>query len=220
MPATRYDSAYEAVASIEDGATLLISGFGMAGQPIALINALIDVGTTDFTVVTNNSGGGETGISALLAKGRVRRMVCSYPRASDSTVFDQLYRKGEVELELVPQGSLAERIRAAGAGLGGFYTRTGVGTPLAEGKEHREIDGRTYVFESPIRGDFALIAGHQADERGNMTYRKTSRNFGPVMATAANVTIAQVREILPVGGLDPEAIVTPDIFVDRLVKTS
>lgn len=211
------DSAAEAVEGVEDGATVLVGGFGMAGMPVALIDALIDQGATDLTVVSNNAGNGDTGLAALLAKGRVRKVVCSFPRQADSWVFDRLYRAGEIELELVPQGNLAERMRAAGAGLGGFYSPTGVGTPLARGKETREIDGRTYLLELPIRGDVALIGAHRADRMGNLVYRKTARNFGPVMATAATTVVAQVDEVVETGALDPEAVVTPSIYVDRVV---
>ncbi|BBH69750.1 3-oxoadipate CoA-transferase subunit A [Actinoplanes sp. OR16] len=211
------DSALEAVAGIADGSTVLIGGFGMAGMPVQLIDALIEQGAGDLTVVSNNAGNGDTGLAALLAKGRVRKMICSFPRQSDSWVFDGLYRAGKIELEVVPQGNLAERMRAAGAGIGAFYGRTGVGTPLAEGKETREIDGRTYVLEYPIKGDVALIGAYRSDRMGNLVYRKTARNFGPVMATAASLVIAQVREIVPTGDLDPEAIVTPSIYVDRVV---
>jgi 3-oxoadipate CoA-transferase, alpha subunit len=211
------DTAAEAVAGVEDGATVLVGGFGMAGMPVALIDALIDQGATDLTVVSNNAGNGDTGLAALLARGRVRKVVCSFPRQADSWVFDRLYRAGEIELELVPQGNLAERMRAAGAGIGGFFSPTGVGTPLAEGKETREIDGRTHVLELPIRGDVALIGAHRADRMGNLVYRKTARNFGPVMATAATTVVAQVDEVVETGGLDPEAVVTPSIHVDRVV---
>ena len=207
----------EAVAGVEDGSTVLVGGFGMAGMPVDLIEALIRQGATDLTVVSNNAGNGDTGLAALLAKGRVRKMVCSFPRQTDSWVFDGLYREGRVELEVVPQGNLAERMRAAGAGIVAFFTPTGVGTPLAGGKETREIDGRTYVLEYPIKGDVALIGAHRADRAGNLVYRKTARNFGPVMAAAATTTVAQVTEVLPAGGLDPEAVVTPGIYVDRLV---
>lgn len=212
------DTADEAVAGIEDGSTVLIGGFGMAGMPVQLIDALIEQGAGDLTVVSNNAGNGDTGLAALLAKGRVRKMICSFPRQHDSWVFDGLYRDGKVELELVPQGNLAERMRAAGAGIGAFFSPTGAGTPLTEGKETREIDGRTYVLEYPIRGDVALIGAHTADRMGNLVYRKTARNFGPVMATAAATTIAQVSEIVEIGALDPEAVVTPAIYVDRVVK--
>jgi 3-oxoadipate CoA-transferase, alpha subunit len=211
------DEAADAVAGIADGATVLVGGFGMAGMPTTLIDALIDQGATGLTIVSNNAGNGDTGLAALLAKGRVRKMVCSFPRQSDSWVFDGLYREGRVELEVVPQGNLAERMRAAGAGIGAFFSPTGVGTPLAEGKETREIDGRTYVLEHPIKGDVALIGAHRADRAGNLVYRKTARNFGPVMATAATTVVAQVREVVEIGGIDPEVVVTPGIYVDRVV---
>jgi 3-oxoadipate CoA-transferase alpha subunit len=207
----------EAVADIPDGATVLIGGFGPAGQPIELIDALRRHGAGDLTVVNNNAGNGDTGLAALLATGNVRKIVCSFPRQTDSWVFDGLYRSGKIELELVPQGNLAERMRAAGAGIGAFFCPTGVGTPLAEGKEQRTIDGREYVLEYPIKGDFALIKAHRGDEVGNLVSRKTARNYGPVMAAAATTTIAQVTEVVPAGGLDPEAVVTPGIYVDRLV---
>ena len=211
--------ADEAVSGIEDGATVLVGGFGMAGMPVELIDALIRQGASELTVVSNNAGNGDTGLAALLAKGRVRRIVCSFPRQSDSWVFDRLYREGRIELEVVPQGTLAERIRAAGAGIGAFFSPTGVGTPLAEGRETREIAGRTYVLEYPISGDVALIGAHRADLMGNLVYRKTARNFGPVMATAATTVVAQVGEIVEVGAIDPEAVVTPSIYVDRIVRT-
>jgi 3-oxoadipate CoA-transferase alpha subunit len=210
-------SPAEAVAGIRDGATVLVGGFGMAGMPVRLIDALIDSGVGDLTIVSNNAGNGDTGLAALLAAGRVRKVVCSFPRQADSYVFDDLYRAGKIELEVVPQGNLAERMRAAGAGIGAFYCPTGVGTPLAEGKETRTIEGRTYVLEYPIRGDVALIGAHAGDPLGNLVYRKTARNFGPVMATAATVTVAQVSRLVDVGDLDPEAVVTPGIYVDRLV---
>lgn len=206
-----------AVAGIPDGATVMIGGFGRAGQPVELIDALIAQGAGDLTIVNNNAGNGDTGLAALLAAKRVRRIVCSFPRQHDSWVFDGLYRAGEIELELVPQGNLAERIRAAGAGIGAFFSPTGVGTQLAEGKEAREIDGRPYVLEYPIRADFALISAYRGDRWGNLVYRETARNFGPIMAAAAAVTIAQVDEIVGLGSLDPEAVVTPGIFVDRVV---
>ncbi len=209
--------AAAAVAGIGDGATVMIGGFGRAGQPVELIDALIAQGARDLVIVNNNAGNGDTGLAALLAARRVRKIVCSFPRQSDSWVFDGLYRAGEIELELVPQGNLAERIRAAGAGIGGFYSPTGVGTQLAEGKEHREIDGRRYVLEYPIRADFALISGYKADRWGNLVYRETARNFGPIMASAAETTIAQVDELVPLGDLDPETVVTPGIFVNRVV---
>ena len=207
----------EAVAGIADGSVVLIGGFGMAGMPVELIDALIRTDAGDLTVVSNNAGNGDTGLAALLAAGRVRKMVCSFPRQSDSWVFDRLYRAGEIELELVPQGNLAERMRAAGAGIGAFFTPTGAGTPLADGKETREINGRTHVLEYPIHGDVALIKAHRADRLGNLVYRKTARNFGPVMATAAATVIAQVSEVVEIGELDPENIVTQGIYVDRLV---
>ncbi|MDI3408154.1 3-oxoacid CoA-transferase subunit A [Streptomyces cavernicola] len=218
MSARLCEHADEAVAGIEDGSTVLVGGFGMAGMPVELIDALIRQGAKDLTVVSNNAGNGDTGLAALLAKGRVRKVVCSFPRQSDSYVFDELYRSGKIELEVVPQGNLAERMRAAGAGIGAFYCPTGVGTLLAEGKETRVIDGRTYVLEYPIKGDVALIGAHRADRTGNLVYRKTARNFGPVMATAATTVIAQVREVVETGVLDPETVVTPSIFVDRVVQ--
>lgn len=208
----------EAVAGIEDGSTVLVGGFGLAGMPFDLIDALIRQGAKDLTIVANNAGNGDVGLAALLEAGRVRKVVCSFPRQADSYVFDELYRSGRVELEVVPQGNLAERMRAAGAGIGGFYSPTGVGTMLAEGKESRLLDGREYVLELPIRGDYALISAHRADRMGNLVYRKTARNFGPVMATAATTTIAQVTEVVDTGALDPEAVVTPSIFVDRVVQ--
>ncbi|GAA2479387.1 3-oxoacid CoA-transferase subunit A [Streptomyces thermolineatus] len=218
MTTTFAGNADEAVAGIEDGSTVLVGGFGLAGMPFDLVEALIRQGATDLTVVSNNAGNGEVGLAALLKAGRVRKVICSFPRQSDSYVFDELYRAGRVELEVVPQGNLAERMRAAGAGIGAFYCPTGVGTPLAEGKETRVIDGRTYVLEYPIKGDVALISAHRSDGAGNLVYRKTARNFGPVMATAATTVIAQVTEIVPTGGLDPEAVVTPGIYVDRVVR--
>lgn len=211
------ETADLAMAGIEDGATILVGGFGMAGMPFDLIDALIRQGATDLTVVANNAGNGEVGLAALLKAGRVSKVLCSFPRQVDSYVFDQLYRAGKIELEVVPQGNLAERMRAAGAGIGAFYCPTAVGTPLAEGKETREIDGRSYLLEYPIKGDYALIAAHRADRVGNLVYRKTARNFGPVMATAATTTIVQVDEVVETGTLDPEAVVTPSIYVDRLV---
>lgn len=214
---TMCETTAEAVAGIADGSTVLIGGFGMAGMPVALIEALIDQGASDLTVVSNNAGNGDTGLAALLAARRVRKVICSFPRQSDSWVFDGLYWAGDVRLEVVPQGTLAERMRAAGAGIGGFYCPTAVGTPLAEGKEERVIDGRTYVLEYPLAGDVALIGAYRSDEMGNLVYRKTARNFGPVMATAARTTVVQVREVVPTGTLDPEAVVTPSIYVDRVV---
>jgi 3-oxoadipate CoA-transferase, alpha subunit len=207
----------DAVAGTADGATVLVGGFGMAGMPVELIDALIRQGAGDLTVVSNNAGNGDTGLAALLATGRVRKVICSFPRQADSWVFDGLYRAGRIELEVVPQGNLAERLRAAGAGIGAFFTPTGVGTSLAEGKETREIDGRTYVLEHPIKGDLALIKAHVADRIGNLVYRKTARNFGPVMATAARTVAVQVDRVVEIGGLDPEVVVTPGIYVDRIV---
>jgi 3-oxoadipate CoA-transferase alpha subunit len=207
-----------ALAGIQDGAVVLIGGFGGAGQPHELIDGLIVQGAKELTIVCNNAGSGDTGIAALLASGQVRRVVCSFPRQADSYVFDRLYRAGKVELELVPQGTLAERIRAGGAGIGGFFTRTAVGTELAEGKEVRHIDGDDYILEAPIKADVAMIKAHRADRWGNLVYRKTARNFGPVMATAAKLTIAQVSDIVELGELDPEAIVTPGAYVKRVVK--
>ncbi|WP_136586614.1 3-oxoacid CoA-transferase subunit A [Microbacterium hydrothermale] len=206
-----------AVSGIRDGATVMIGGFGRAGQPVELIDALIAHGASGLTVVNNNAGNGDTGLAALLAAGQVRKMICSFPRQSDSWVFDRLYRAGEVELELVPQGNLAERIRAAGAGIGAFFTPTGFGTQLAEGKETRRIDGRDYVLEYPIRADVALISARAADRWGNLVYRETARNFGPIMAAAATTTVVQVDEIVPLGSLDPEGVITPGLYVDRVV---
>ena len=210
-------SVEAALAGIADGSTVMIGGFGGAGQPGELIDALIAQGARDLVVVNNNAGNGETGLAALLKTGRVRKIICSFPRQADSQVFDALYRAGKIELELVPQGNLAERIRAAGAGIGGFFTPTGYGTELAKGKETREIGGRMYVLEAPIHADYAFIKAERGDRWGNLTYRMTARNFGPVMAMAAKTTIATVHEIVPLGGLDPEAVVTPGIFVQRIV---
>lgn len=218
MTAVICDSATDAVAGIRDGSTVLVGGFGLAGMPVRLVDALVEQGATDLTVVSNNAGNGDTGLARLLAEGRVRRIICSFPRQADSWVFDGLYRAGRIELEVVPQGTLAERMRAAGAGLGGFYCPTGVGTPLAAGKEVRDIDGRSYVLEYPIKGDVALIAAHLADRMGNLVYRKTARNFGPVMATAADLVIAEVHDVVDTGALHPESIVTPCIYVDRVVR--
>jgi 3-oxoadipate CoA-transferase alpha subunit len=211
-------SAAEAVADIPDGATVMIGGFGTAGMPSGLIDALIERGPKDLTIVNNNAGNGDTGLAALLKARQVKKIICSFPRQTDSWVFDGLYKAGDIELELVPQGNLAERIRAAGAGIGAFYTPTGYGTPLAEGKETRRIDGRDYVLEYPIYADFALIKALRGDRWGNLVYRKTARNFGPIMATAAKCTIAQVRELVNLGDLDPEAVATPGIFVRRVVE--
>ena len=208
----------EAVADIPDGATVMIGGFGTAGVPNELIDGLLAQGARDLTVVNNNAGNGDTGLAALLKAGRVRKIVCSFPRQADSWVFDSLYRTGRIELELVPQGNLAERIRAAGAGIGAFYTPTGYGTPLAQGKETREIGGRMHVLEHPIHADVALVRAERGDRWGNLVYRKAARNFGPVMATAAKRTIATVHEVVPLGGLDPEAVITPGIFVASVVR--
>ncbi|WP_221583332.1 3-oxoacid CoA-transferase subunit A [Microbacterium sp. G2-8] len=210
-------SVTDAVAGIEDGSTVMIGGFGRAGQPVELIDALIATGAKDLTIVNNNAGNGDTGLAALLAAGQVTKIVCSFPRQSDSWVFDGLYRDGKIELELVPQGNLAERIRAAGAGIGAFFSPTGVGTQLAEGKETREIDGRTYALEYPIKADYALISAYRADRWGNLVYRETARNFGPIMATAAATTVVQVDAMAELGSIDPEHVVTPGIFVDRVV---
>jgi 3-oxoadipate CoA-transferase alpha subunit len=210
-------TAADAVAQIYDGATVMIGGFGSAGQPAELIDALIAQGARELTIVNNNAGNGDTGLAALLKARRVKKIICSFPRQSDSYEFDALYRAGEIELELVPQGNLACRIQAAGSGLGAVFTPTGYGTLLAEGKETREINGKHYVLEYPISADFALIKAQQGDRWGNLVYRKTARNFGPIMATAAKVTIAQVSEIVALGALDPEQVVTPGIFVQQLV---
>lgn len=213
---SRYTLA-EAVADIADGAVVLVGGFGMAGMPSELVDALIDQGARDLTIVSNNAGNGETGLAALINKGRVKKMICSFPRQADSHVFDALYRAGRIELELVPQGNLACRMEAAGAGLGAIFTPTAYGTQLAEGKECRTIDGKHYVLEYPIQGDYSLIKAHQGDRWGNLVYNKSARNFGPIMARAARCTIAQVSDIVSLGELDPEAVVTPGIFVQRVV---
>jgi 3-oxoadipate CoA-transferase alpha subunit len=211
-------SVTDALAKVKDGATVMVGGFGTAGIPNELIEGLIVQGAKDLTVVNNNAGNGETGLAALLKTGRVRKIICSFPRQADSQVFDALYRSGKLELELVPQGNLSERIRAAGAGIGAFFTPTGYGTELAKGKEMREIDGKHYVLEYPIFGDVALIKAERGDRWGNLTYRMTARNFGPSMAMACKQTIASVHEIVELGQLDPEAIVTPAIFVSKIVK--
>jgi 3-oxoadipate CoA-transferase, alpha subunit len=208
----------EAVAGVQDGATVMIGGFGTAGLPNELVDALIEQGARDLTIVNNNAGNGDTGLAALLAAGRVRKVICSFPRQADSWHFDKLYREGKLELELVPQGNLAERIRAAGAGIGGFFTPTGYGTELARGKETRQINGRWYVLEAPIHADLALIKAEKGDRWGNLTYRMTARNFGPIMAMAATVTVASVHELVELGSLDPEAVVTPGLFVQRVVQ--
>lgn len=211
------EAVAEALVGIGDGSTIMIGGFGRAGQPNELIDGLIATGASDLTVINNNAGNGTTGLAALLAAGQVRKIICSFPRQADSQVFDGLYRTGQIDLELVPQGNLAERIRAAGAGIGAFFTPTSFGTVLAEGKETRRINGRDYVLEYPLFADFALISAYAGDRLGNLVYRKTSRNFGPVMAAAATTTIAQVDSILSDGAIEPEAVVTPGIFVDRIV---
>lgn len=211
------DSIAEAVSVVHDGATVLIGGFGSAGGPIELIHALIDLGVKDLVAVNNNTGNGDVGLAALIRNGQVRKMVCSYPRSSQSKVFPELYRAGKIELELVPQGTLAERLRAGAAGIPAFFTPTGVGTPLAEGKEAREFDGRTYLMERAIKADFALVRAEVADDRGNLTFNKTARNFGPVMAMNASCTIAQARRVVAAGQIDPEVVITPGIFVDRVV---
>ncbi len=207
-----------ALADVPDGATILLGGFGSAGLPAELIDGLIAQGAKDLTIVNNNAGNGDTGLAALLKARRVRKIICSFPRQVDSYVFDGLYRAGEIELELAPQGNLAERIRAAGAGIGAFYTPTAYGTELAQGKETRMIDGRGYVLEFPIHADYALIKAERGDRWGNLTYRKTARNFGPIMAAAAKITVATVHEIVELGALDPEAVVTPGLYVERMVQ--
>jgi 3-oxoadipate CoA-transferase alpha subunit len=211
------DSAAAAVADIGDGATVMVGGFGEAGSPIELIHALIDQGAKDLTVISNNTGSGQVGLAALIRNGRVGKMICSFPRTANSTVFPELYRAGRIELELVPQGTLAERIRAGGAGIPAFYTATAVGTVLEEGKERRAFDNREYLLETGLRADFALVKARKADRYGNLLYSKTARNFGPVMCTAAATAIVQVEEIVDAGGIDPETVVTPGIFVQRIV---
>ena len=213
----RVESAAAAVADIHDGATVMIGGFGEAGSPIELIHALVDHGARDLTVVSNNTGSGRVGLAALIANGQVAKMVCSYPRSTNSMVFPDLYRAGKIALELVPQGTLAERIRAGGAGIPAFYTASAVGTVLAEGKEARAFDGREYVMERGLRADFALVRAEKADRYGNLVYNKTARNFGPIMCTAAATTVVQVRTVVEPGGIDPECVVTPGIFVKRVV---
>lgn len=208
----------EALKDVQDGATVLIGGFGTAGIPEALIDGLIEQGARDLTVVNNNAGNGDQGLAALLKTGRVRKIICSFPRQADSYVFDELYRSGKIELELVPQGNLAERLRAAGAGIGGFFCPTGYGTELAKGKETRQINGRWYVYETPIHGDVALIKAEAGDRWGNLMYRKAARNFGPVMAMAAKQTIATVYELKELGELDPENVITPGIYVKKVVQ--
>jgi 3-oxoadipate CoA-transferase alpha subunit len=217
MTSKIHPSVDDALADIPDGSTIMIGGFGQAGQPVELIDGLLRLGAKDLTVVNNNAGNGDVGLALLIESGLVRKIICSFPRQADSHHFDTTYRAGKIELELVPQGNLAERIRAAGAGIGGFFTPTGYGTILAEGKETRNIDGRGYVLEHPIHADYALIKAHRADRWGNLVYRKTARNFGPIMASAARTTIVQVHEIVELGELDPENVITPGIFVNRVV---
>ncbi len=212
------ESAAAALADVPDGATVMIGGFGNAGMPAQLIDALIAQGAKELTVVNNNAGNADAGLAALIGAGRVRKILCSFPRQADSWHFDKAWRAGSIELELVPQGTLAERIRAAGAGIGAFYTPTAFGTKLAEGKETRRIGDRDYVLEYPIHADYALIKADRADRWGNLTYRMTARNFGPIMAAAARITVAQVRETVALGELDPESVVTPGIFVQRIVR--
>ncbi len=211
-------NAVEAVADIRDGDTVMIGGFGEAGSPIELIHALIDQGASNLTVVNNNTGSGEVGLAALIKEHRVAKMICSYPRTANSTVFPKLYHDGDIELELVPQGTLAERIRAGGSGIPAFYTPTSVGTPLGEGKEVREINGRAYVLEYGLTADFSLIKAKTADKHGNLLYNKTARNFSPLMAMAGNITIAQAQEVAEAGELDPETIITPGIFVQKVIE--
>jgi 3-oxoadipate CoA-transferase alpha subunit len=210
-------SIYEAIKQISDGSTVMIGGFGTAGQPAELIDALIEHGAKDLTVVNNNAGNGDLGLAALLKAGQVKKIICSFPRQSDSYEFDKLYYAKKIELELVPQGNLAARIQAAGAGLGAIYTPTGYGTLLADGKESKVINGKGYVLEYPIHADFALIKAFKGDRWGNLTYRKSARNFGPIMATAAKCTIAQVNEVVALGDIDPENVITPGIFVKHVV---
>ncbi len=214
----RIASVAEAIAGIPDGASVMIGGFGESGSPIELIHALIDQGTRDLTIINNNTGNGEVGLAALIGTGQVRKMICSYPRSSHSKVFPELYRAGKIELELVPQGTLAERIRSGGAGIPAFYTPAAVGTPLAEGKETRTIDGRDYLLEYGLTADFALIKCETADRLGNLVYNKTARNFSPLMCTAADITIVQAKRIVEAGEIDPEIVITPNVFVDRIVE--
>jgi len=215
-----FASVRQAVEDVFDGAVVMVGGFGEAGSPIELIHALIDQGARDLTVVSNNCGSGEIGLAALLKAGQVRKVVCSFPRTANSTVFPELYKSGKCELELVPQGTLAERIRAGGSGIPAFFTPSAVGTPLAEGKETRTFDGREYILEHALRADFALIKGHIADTHGNVVYHKTARNFGPIMAMAADVAIVQAKRVVEPGQIDPETVVTPGIFVKRVVQVA
>ena len=214
----RFASIENALAGIRDGSVILVGGFGNAGSPIPLLEALIDQGATDLTIVSNNAGEGDFGLAALMKAGRIRKIICSYPRSSGSVIFEELYGQGKIDLEVVPQGTLSERMRAAGAGIGGFYTPTSAGTLLAKGKETREIEGKLHVLELPLKGDVALIKADLADRWGNLTYNKSARNFGPTMAMAADLTIAQVRQIVDLGEISPEVVVTPGIFVDRVVE--
>ena len=210
-------SMADAVAGVKDGDTVLLGGFGSVGQPNGLVDGVIEAGARDLVVVANNAGGGHVGLALLMELGRVRKIICSFPRSSTSTIFEELYRAGKIELEIVPQGTMAERMRAAGAGVGAFFTPTGVGTKMAEGKEVREIGGRMMVLEQALRGDIALVEAWQADRWGNLTYRRSGRNFNPVMATAGDITIVQSQHMVELGELDPENIVTPGIFVDRVI---
>lgn len=214
----RVRSLAEAVAGVKDGSTILCGGFGMSGAPTELLDALVEQGATDLVAVANNAGNGDSGLAALIAHGRVRKIICSYPRSDNPHQFERAYQAGRLELELVPQGTLSERMRCAAAGLGGFYSPVSVGTQLAEGKEVREIDGRLYVFEKPLKADVAFCKAHQADRWGNLVYRKSSRNFNPVMAMAADLTVVQVREFVELGSIEPECVHTPGIFVDRVVE--
>ena len=207
----------DALTGVRDGMTVLLGGFGAVGQPSALVEALIETGVKDLVVVANNAGGGKGGLAGLMEAGRVRKIICSFPRSANSTVFEELYRAGKIELEIVPQGTLAERMRAAGAGVGAFFTPTGVGTKMAEGKEAREINGRPMILEQALRGDIALVEAWQADRWGNLTFKRSARNFNPVMATAADISIVQSQHIVELGALDPEHVVTPGIFVDRVI---
>lgn len=214
----RVRSLAEAVAGVKDGSTILCGGFGMSGAPTELLDALVEQGAKDLVAVANNAGNGDSGLAALIAQGRVRKIICSYPRSDNPHQFERAYQTGRLELELVPQGTLSERMRCAAAGLGGFYSPVSVGTQLAEGKEVREIDGRLYVFEKPLKADVAFCKAHQADRWGNLVYRKSSRNFNPVMAMAAELTVVQVKEFVELGSIEPECVHTPGIFVDRVVE--
>jgi 3-oxoadipate CoA-transferase alpha subunit len=216
----RVNSIAEALAGIKDGSTILVGGFGNAGSPVALLEAMIDQGAKELTIVSNNAGEGDFGLAKLMKTGAIRKVICTYPRSAGSVVFEDLYEQGKIELEVVPQGTLSERMRAAGAGIGGFYTPTSAGTLLGEGKETREFEGRVHVLEQPLKGDVALVKARLADRWGNLTYNKSARNFGPVMAMAAELTIAQVDQFVELGELDPELIVTPGLFVDRVVEVS